>query len=86
MNVTAMLVLTTMFINVSNNLPITAYIKMIDIWLLFNLVKPFNDILVQTYMDHLKQDKDREVNHHGATRTVDGDEVIKVAPAMLANR
>ena len=39
-NVTAMLVLTTMFINVSNNLPKTAYIKMIDVWLLFNLVKP----------------------------------------------
>ena len=46
-NVTTMLVITTMFINVSNNLPKTAYIKMIDIWLLFNLTKPFIDILKQ---------------------------------------
>ena len=91
-NVTAMLVLTTMFINVSNNLPKTAYIKMIDIWLLFNLIKPFNDILVTTYMDYLKVDDEREINHHGVPRTVGNDEngdsagnqdgVLFVAPAL----
>ena len=74
LNVTAMLVLTTMFINVSNNLPKTAYIKMIDIWLLFNLIKPFNDILVTTYMDFLKVDDEREINHHGVPRTVGNNE------------
>ena len=79
-NVTAMLVLTTMFINVSNNLPKTAYIKMIDIWLLFNLIKPFNDILVTTYMDYLKVDEEREINHHGVARTVGGDESEDFSP------
>ena len=86
-NVTAMLVLTTMFINVSNNLPKTAYIKMIDIWLLFNLIKPFNDILVTTYMDSLRVDDEREINHHGVARTVGNEDdenptvgVIQVAP------
>ena len=79
-----------MFINVSNNLPKTAYIKMIDIWLLFNLIKPFNDILVTTYMDYLKVDDEREINHHGVPRTVGNDEnvdsggnpngVLQVAP------
>ena len=88
LNVTVMLVLTTMFISVSNNLPQTAYIKMIDIWLLFNLIKPFNDILVTTYMDYLKVDDEREINHHGVARTVGGDnidvlsssEILHVAP------
>ena len=87
LNVTAMLVLTTMFINVSNNLPKTAYIKMIDVWLLFNLIKPFNDILVTTYMDSLKVDDEREINHHGVARTVVNEDngnppigVIQVAP------
>jgi hypothetical protein len=37
-NLTSLLVLTTLFISVSNSLPNTAYIKMIDIWLIFNLV------------------------------------------------
>ena len=68
-----MLVLTTMFISVSDNLPKTAYIKMIDIWLLFNLIKPFNDILMTTYMDYLKVDDDREINHHGVARDVSNE-------------
>ena len=75
-----MLVLTTMFINVSNNLPKTSYVKMIDIWLIFNLLLPFIEVLVHTYMDSLRSDPfprflekkslsrnddDREINHHG---------------------
>ena len=49
-----MLVLTTMFINVSNNLPKTSYVKMIDVWLIFNLLLPFIEVLVHTYMDTLR--------------------------------
>ena len=60
---------------------------MIDIWLLFNLIKPFNDILVTTYMDSLKVDDEREINHHGVARTVNDDDnggpsvgILQVAP------
>ena len=66
LNVTVMLVQTTMFISVNSNLPKTSYIKMIDIWLLTSLIKPFLDILLQTYIEHLrvdekpKQDKDEQ--------------------------
>ena len=49
-----MLVLTTMFINVSNNLPKTSYVKMIDIWLIFNLLLPFIEVLIHSYMDTLR--------------------------------
>ena len=71
LNVTVMLVLTTMFINVSNNLPKTAYLKMIDTWLLFNLFKPFVDIIMQTYIETLRSEESgREVNHHGKTLSV----------------
>ena len=34
-NLTALLVLTTLFISVSQSLPPTAYLKMVDIWLIF---------------------------------------------------
>ena len=64
-NLTSMLVLTTMFINVSNNLPKTSYMKMMDVWLLFNLMYPFIVVLLHTYMDTLRSDDDREINHHG---------------------
>ena len=52
-----MLVLTTMFINVSNNLPKTSYIKMMDVWLIFNLFFPFVEIMLHTYMDMLRFSK-----------------------------
>ena len=65
-----MLVLTTMFINVSNSLPKTSYMKMVDAWLLFNLLYPFIVVLIHTYMDTLRNNDDREINHHGETITI----------------
>ena len=64
-NLTCMLVLVTMFINTANNLPKTSYIKMMDIWLIFTLLLPFKEVLLHTYMDYLRNDEDREINHHG---------------------
>ena len=89
LNVTVMLVLTTMFISISNNLPKTAYIKMMDAWLLFNLSKPFIDIILQTYMEYLRTDEnERVINKHGKEQSIAtaGDDLImspiliKVAP------
>ena len=78
LNVTVMLVLTTLFLrqdiyknflkmkidffsrSISNNLPPTAYVKMIDYWLIFNLLKPFVDIIVQTYIETLRGDQKKE--------------------------
>merc|ERR1712098_110255 len=93
-NLTSMLVLTTMFINVSNNLPKTSYMKMVDAWLLFNLLYPFIVVLLHTYMDTLRNDDDREINHHGKTITINDDtedndengtKTIKVKPANLVS-
>ena len=43
-NLTVMLVLATMFISVSGDLPKTSYIKMVDVWLIFNLMVPFFEV------------------------------------------
>ena len=75
-----------MFINVSNNLPKTSYMKMMDVWLLFNLLYPFIVVLLHTYMDTLRNDEEREINHHGKTIQVtdenkdkeESDSTIKV--------
>ena len=72
-NLTSLLVLTTLFISVSGSLPKTAYVKMIDVWLIFAQLIPFVEVLLHTYMDTLRVEedgKDREVNHHGKTITV----------------
>ena len=57
-NLTSQLVLTTIFIDVSNNLPKTSYMKMMDVWLLFNLIIPFMVVLIHTYMDTLRKADD----------------------------
>ena len=54
--------------------------KMVDAWLLFNLLYPFIVVLIHTYMDTLRNDEEREINHHGKTITVgenDAEEIIK---------
>ena len=44
-----MLVLTTMFVGLSQTLPKTSYIKMVDIWLIFNLLIPFVEVLIHVF-------------------------------------
>ena len=80
-----MLMITTMFISISNNLPKTAYVKMMDVWLLFNLSKPFIDIILQTYMEYLRVDKnDRGINKHGEEQCIKpAADNFKVAPVNL---
>ena len=46
-----MLVLTTMFVSVSNDLPKTSYMKMVDIWMIFNLIIPFVEVLLHVYKE-----------------------------------
>ena len=43
-NLTCMLVLATMFVSVSDSLPKTSYIKMVDIWLVTTLCIPFLEV------------------------------------------
>ena len=49
MNVTTLLVLTTLFISISDALPKTSYVK-VDIWLIINLMILFFEIMLQSLM------------------------------------
>ena len=69
-NLTSQLVLTTLFISVSKSLPPTAYVKMIDVWLIFSQLIPFAEVILHTYMDCLRNSEERQVNHHGQTVTL----------------
>ena len=72
-NLTSLLVLTTLFISVSESLPKTSYIKMMDAWLLFNLFVPFSEVLLHTFIDSLREEDKREINHHGSSINVDAN-------------
>ena len=54
-NLTTMLVMTTIFIGVMESLPSTAYIKMIDAWLLFGQLIPFTEVILLTMMESVRE-------------------------------
>ena len=45
-NLTNMLVMTTIFISVMERLPTTSYLKMIDHWLIFCQLVPFTEVII----------------------------------------
>ena len=58
-NLTNMLVMTTIFMSVMERLPTTSYLKMIDLWLIFCQLVPFTEVmsfftfLDKTHLGHL---------------------------------
>ncbi len=60
-NLTSLLVLTTLFISVSQSLPQTAYIKLIDGWLIFCLIVPFSEVLLQVCKGNIPSEVDKIV-------------------------
>ena len=57
--ITSMLVMYTLYQSASSALPKTAYIKMVDIWVIFGLVVPFITFLVLILID-MMNDNDQE--------------------------
>ena len=60
-NVTVLLVLTTLFISIFNALPRTSYVKAVDFWLITNLMIPFFEMILQSLINVLH--KDDELNN-----------------------
>ena len=54
-SLTSMLVMYTLYQSIAASLPQTAYLKMIDIWLLFGLMTPFVVFLFEVFFQLLKQ-------------------------------
>jgi hypothetical protein len=79
-NLTTMLVMTTIFISVMQMLPATAYVKMVDVWLIFGQLVPFAEVVILTAMEYHREgdgsgEEEEEpttqtINHHGAPRVI----------------
>ena len=57
--------------------------KMVDAWLLFNLLYPFIEVLLHTYMDTLRKDEDKEINHENQDE--DNGNILKVGICKRGN-
>ena len=59
-NLTTMLVMTTIFISKMESLPPTSDIKMIDIWLILCQMVPFSEVILLTAMEYNREDKKKK--------------------------
>ena len=59
-NLTTMLVMTTIFISKMESLPPTSDIKMIDIWLILCQMVPFAEVVLLTAMEYNRKDTTKE--------------------------
>ena len=62
------------FLGLSQSLPVTSYIKMIDIWMLFTMTIPFLEVVLHTTNEVFKQPRENRVG---------SDNQIDVAPVMV---
>ena len=61
-----------MLISISNRLPKTSYMKMVDVWLLFNLIFPFLTVFLHTYMDTLRSNEDFHDDRENTSENING--------------
>ena len=59
-NLTTMLVMTTIFISKMESLPPTSDIKMIDFWLILCQMVPFAEVILLTAMEYNREDKKKK--------------------------
>ena len=67
-NLTTLLVMTSIFISVMQMLPSTAYVKMIDVWLIFGQMVPFTEVVLLTMMEFY-----RDGDGSGVATTEEGE-------------
>ena len=74
-NLTIMLVMTTIFTSKIEELPPTSDTKMIDIWLIFCLIVPFAFTLVQTAIECYREEEKEETPKEKWAEARDGEKV-----------
>jgi hypothetical protein len=79
-NLTNMLVMSTIFIGVMQSLPKTAYVKMIDVWLIGCQLVPFIEVVLLTAMEHYREgDGSGETGAESPVPEDKGSPTVKVA-------
>ena len=80
-NLTTMLVITTIFTTKIQELPPTSDTKMIDFWLIFCMLYPFAEVILLTLIEYLR--KDMEIVKDKTTKWGSGQVEIKVNKRSL---
>ena len=82
-NLTTMLVLTTIFIGVMEELPTTANLKMIDVWLVFCQLIPFTEVILLTVKEYKRKEAATGEEESGTNRLFNQNEAPRVVELEL---
>ena len=89
-NLTTMLVMTTIFISKMEGLPPTSDIKMIDIWLVLCQMVPFAEVLLLTAIEYNRGDKKKKGKNHKKSRkgnrnkrTISANDQVKIVKRTI---
>ena len=74
-NLTTMLVMTTIFISKMESLPPTSATKMIDYWLILCQLVPFAEVVILTAMEYIREDATQKEDMNGDAM-FDGPQVV----------
>ena len=74
-NLTTMLVMTTIFISKMESLPPTSATKMIDYWLILCQLVPFAEVVILTAMEYIREDATQKEDMNGDAMC-DGPQVV----------
>ena len=78
-NLTTMLVMTTIFISKMESLPPTSDIRMIDIWLVFCQIVPFAEVLLLTAREYNRKGSEDGTDNDNDIQTLDKEKIGDVA-------
>ena len=81
-HLTTMLVMFTLYQSVSDSMPKTAYLKFIDIWLLYGIIVPFMTFVVETVLMLLSSNDDIENLNANEIKLIPPWRKIEVVPAF----
>ena len=82
-NLTTMLMMTTISIGKMQMLPTTAYIRMIDIWLVFCQLVPFAEVILLTAQEYFRDDGNEEDQNDIVGSVIVGSEKNKTGPGII---
>ena len=83
-NLTTMLVMTTIFMSKMESLPPTSDTKMIDIWLILCQIYPFFEVVLLTAMEYQREDESEPKSEilHVKSAPIESDECENVTPTI----
>ena len=79
-NLTTMLVMTTIFISKMESLPPTSDIKMIDIWLVLCQMVPFAEVMLLTAMEYNREDKKEKKKRGKKKKKGNNTKILQTIP------